>query len=154
MNELQVFNYEERQVRTREINNNIYFCLKDVCDILSIKNVTDAKNRLEDDELDLIEVVDSIGKKQKMIFITESGLYSVILRSKKKEAKLFKKWVTSEVLPTIKKHGVYMAPDVIEKTLSNPDFIIKLATELKVEQEKRKLLQSEIKVLEPKARYY
>lgn len=134
MNEVEIFKYEEKQVRTQIINNNIWFCLKDVCNVLEIGNVTDTKNRLENDEFDKIEVIDKLGKKQEMLFITESGLYAVILRSNKIEAKKFKKWVTSEVLPTIRKHGAYMTPEVIEKTLTNPDFIIGLATELKKAQ--------------------
>ncbi|WP_277287548.1 phage antirepressor [Sneathia sanguinegens] len=153
MNEVEIFKYEEKQVRTQIINNNIWFCLKDVCNVLEIGNVTDTKNRLENDEFDKIEVIDKLGKKQEMLFITESGLYAVILRSNKIEAKKFKKWVTSEVLPTIRKHGAYMTPEVIEKTLTNPDFIIGLATELKKAQTRNVFLENEVKILQPKAKY-
>lgn len=86
--------------------------------------------------------------------MNESGLYTVILRSDKQEAKEFRKWVTSEVLPTIRKHGAYMTPEVIEKTLTNPDFIIGLATELKKAQTRNIFLESEVKILQPKAKYH
>ncbi|WP_308545149.1 Bro-N domain-containing protein [uncultured Sneathia sp.] len=86
-----IFKYETKQVRTKIIDDIAWFCLKDVCEILEIGNVTDTKNRLESDKFDLIEVVDKLGKKQEMLFITESGLYAVILRSNKPEAKKFRK---------------------------------------------------------------
>nr|WP_277287194.1 BRO family protein [Sneathia sanguinegens] len=108
-----IFKYETKQVRT--IDDIAWFCLKDVCEILEIGNVTDTKNRLESDKFDLIEVVDKLGKKQEMLFITESGLYAVILRSNKPEAKKFRKWVTSEVLPSIRKNGAYMLDTFLDK---------------------------------------
>ena len=150
MNELKIFNYENKEIRTQKLNDNIWFCLKDVCNILEIGNVTDTKNRLDVDEFDNIEVVDSIGKKQTMIFINESGIYSVILQSRKQEAKKFKKWVTSEVLPSIRKHGAYMTNDTLEKALTSPDFLIQLATNLKIEKEKNKMLTDKIETDKPK----
>ena len=110
-----IFKYETKQVRTKIIDDIAWFCLKDVCEILEIGNVTDTKNRLESDKFDLIEVVDKLGKKQEMLFITESGLYAVILRSNKPEAKKFRKWVTSEVLPSIRKNGAYMLDTCLDK---------------------------------------
>lgn len=80
---------------------------KDVCEVLGIGNVSDAIARLDDDEFDTIEVTDSIGRKQKTYVVNESGLYSLIMTSRKPEAKAFKKWVTSEVLPSIRKTGGY-----------------------------------------------
>lgn len=84
-----------------------------------------------------------------MTVVNESGLYNVILRSDKPEAKPFRKWVTSKVLPSIRKHGAYMTPQKIEEVLLNPDTIIKLATELKAEQEKRVALESKVEQDKP-----
>lgn len=83
-------------------------------------------------------------------FLTESGVYKLIFKSKKKEAEKFQDWVTDEVLPTIRKHGVYMTENTLEKALTSPDFLIQLATSLKEEQEKRRLLEEEKKVNTPK----
>lgn len=151
MNEVEIFKYEEKQVRTQIINNNIWFCLKDVCEILEIQNVTDVKKRLDENEVTRLNLGSKVGLTN---FVNESGLYSVILRSDKQEAKKFRKWVTAEVLPTIRKHGAYMTPEVIEKTLTNPDFIIGLATELKKAQTRNVFLENEVKILQPKAKYH
>lgn len=151
MNEVEIFKYEEKQVRTQIINNNIWFCLKDVCEILEIQNVTDVKKRLDENEVTRLNLGSKVGLTN---FVNESGLYAVILRSDKKEAKKFRKWVTAEVLPTIRKHGAYMTPEVIEKTLTNPDFIIGLATELKKAQTRNVFLENEVKILQPKAKYH
>lgn len=143
---LEIFKYEDKTVRTQKLNDEIYFCLKDVCDVLGIGNVTDTKNRLDDNEFEFIEVADSIGKKQEILFVNESGLYSVILRSNKPEAKKFKKWVTSEVLPSIRKHGVYMTNETLEKAIYNPDFLIGVLNNLKNEKEAREKLEGELEI--------
>lgn len=118
-------------------------------------------NRLEEDERNQITVTDSLGRKQNTYIINESGLYNVILRSDKPVAKPFRKWVTSEVLPAIRKHGGYLTPTKIEEIISNPDLIIQLATNLKEEREKNKALvltnKKQEKMLEeakPKVAYY
>ncbi|MDU4652905.1 phage antirepressor [Sneathia sanguinegens] len=153
MNEIEIFKYEDKEVRTQIINNDIWFCLKDVCDILEIGHVTDTKNRLKKDGVGTTEVIDKLGRKQQATFINESNLYKVIFQSRKANAERFTEWVTSEVLPTIRKHGAYMTPEVIEKTLTNPDFIIGLATELKKAQTRNVFLENEVKILQPKAKY-
>lgn len=79
-----------------------------------------------------------------MAIVNEPGLYALVIGSRKPEAKAFKRWITHDVIPTIRKHGAYMTPEVIEKTLLNPDYIIQLATTLKGEMEKRKLLEAKI----------
>lgn len=107
MADIQVFNYQDSTVRTVEVNGETWFVLSDVCKILDIGNTTDVTNRLDQDEFDKIEVVNSIGRKQQSSVVSESGLYNIILRSNKPEAKPFRKWVTSEVLPTIRKTGTY-----------------------------------------------
>lgn len=143
---LEIFKYENKDVRTKILNGEPLFNLKDICEILEIGNVTDTKNRLDEDEFEKIEVVDNLGKKQYMLYINESGLYNVILRSSKPEAKKFKKWVTSEVLPSIRKHGAYMTEDTLQKALTSPDFLIQLATNLKLEQENNAKLIGEIQI--------
>lgn len=107
MNNLQVFIYSGEQLRTVTKDNELWWVLRDVCNVLGIGNVTDAKNRLDEDEFDSIELTDSIGRNQQTIIINEPGLYAVILRSDKPEAKAFKRWVTHDVLPSIRKTGCY-----------------------------------------------
>lgn len=135
MNNIQIFKYENNDVRTMEINGEPWFVLKDVCNALEIANVSNVAIRLDADEKG-IHQVDTLGGKQEVICINESGLYNVILRSDKPEAKPFRKWVTSEVLPSIRKHGAYMTPQKIEEALLNPDTIISLAQQLKEEKAK------------------
>ena len=108
MNDLQIFNNEEfGEVRTAVINDEPMFCLIDICKALEIKNATDVAKRLDEDELTRLNLGSRAGETN---FITESGLYAVILRSDKPNAKKFRKWVTSEVLPTIRKTGSYNKP--------------------------------------------
>ena len=107
MNELQIFNNEEfGEVRTAVVNDEPMFCLADVCKALEIKNATDVAKRLDDDERTRL----NLGRQGETNFITESGLYAVILRSDKPNAKKFRKWVTSEILPSIRKTGGYEIP--------------------------------------------
>lgn len=106
MNELQVFNFQENQVRTQNRNNEIWFCLKDVCSILEIKNHKDVISRLNLKGVDTIDTLTK-GGLQKMNFINESNLYKVIFQSRKPQAEQFTEWVTSEVLPTLRRTGSY-----------------------------------------------
>ena len=110
MNEMQVFNYKSSQVRTVEINNEPWFVLKDVCAVLDLGSAHEVSERLDEDERNQIPLTDSLGRKQETTILNESGLYNVILRSDKPEAKPFRKWVTSEVLPSIRKTGSYALP--------------------------------------------
>lgn len=109
MNELQVFNYESNEVRTIIQNGDPWFVLKDVCRVLEIADHKVVARRLEKDEVCQIPLTDSMGRKQDTTIINESGLYNVILRSDKPEAKPFRKWVTGTVLPSIRKTGTYSA---------------------------------------------
>ena len=154
MYELKVFSNEEfGQVRTLIVNGEPYFIGKDVAEKLGYKNTSDAlvKHVDEDDKMQIakhdLKNQDDIGTKGAQI-INESGLYSLVLGSKLPSAKKFKRWVTSEVLPSIRKYGAYMTESTIEKALNSPDFLIQLATKLKEEQEARKAL--EVKVEEQK----
>ena len=109
MSDLQIFNYGSNEVRTVMIDGEPWFVLRDVCQVLGISHVKDTADRLDPDEVGQTEVIDSLGRKQTVTIINESGLYAVILRSDKPEAKPFRKWVTAEVLPRIRKEGGYIA---------------------------------------------
>lgn len=143
MNEIQVFNYGASEIRTVQRDGQTWWVLKDVCETLGIENYRNVASRLDDDEKD-VHPMDTPGGKQTVLIINESGLYNVILRSDKAEAKRFKRWVTHEVLPAIRKHGGYLTPAKIEEVLLNPDTIIRLATELKDEREKNVRLSAKI----------
>lgn len=149
MSNLIPFNYEDKQVRTITKDGQPWFVAVDVCNILEIGNPTQALTRLDEDEKDTIILNEGIGNPEKSV-VSETGLYSLILGSRKQEAKQFKRWITHEVIPSIRKHGAYMTPETIEKTLTNPDFIIQLATQLKDEQAKRILAETQIEMDKPK----
>lgn len=110
MNDILVFHYKSSEVRTVELNGEPWFALKDVCAVLGISNHKMTAQRLDSDEVSLTDLTDSMGRQQETTVINESGLYNVILRSDKPEAKPFRKWVTSEVLPSIRKTGGYRMP--------------------------------------------
>lgn len=157
MNEVEIFkNSEFKDIRTMVINGEPWFIGKDIAENLGYTNTRKAiiDHVDTEDKRDGVTIRDSIGREQTPTFINESGIYSLILSSKLDGAKKFKKWVTAEVLPTIRKHGAYMTPEVIEKTLTNPDFIIGLATELKKAQTRNVFLENEVKILQPKAKYH
>lgn len=159
--EIQIFNNPEfGAVRTMTIDKEPWFVGKDVTTILGYQNGSRDINR-HVDEFDRQKIMVYDGNQDKeTILINESGLYALILGSKLPTAKKFKRWVTSEVLPAIRKHGAYMTEDTIKKALQEPDFIIKLATELKEEKAARKTAELEvaqksqiINELKPKADY-
>lgn len=136
MNQLQVFNNKEfGQVRTVVQSEDVWFVAKDVADVLEYRDTHNMVRFLDEDEKDTHQM-STLGGNQTMKVINESGLYSAILKSKKPQAKAFKKWVTSEVLPSIRKHGAYMTDRVLEQAVTNPDFAIGLLTKLKEEKEK------------------
>lgn len=155
MNE--VFNFHGQEVRTVTIDNDPYFSNADVCKILDINNPSQALKRLKQDGVITNEVIDGLGRKQDMKFVSESNLYKLIFQSKKKEAEAFTDWVTSEVLPAIRKHGLYAIDDL----LNNPDMAIAALQKLKEERQLRLKAQEEvaqknqiIQELQPKASYY
>lgn len=156
MKELQIFNFDSNEIRTVVVNEEPYFVGKDVAKVLGYKNTREALKYHVDneDKKDGVAIHDSIGRSQKPVVINESGLYSLIFSSKLDSAKRFKRWVTSEVLPAIRKHGIYATDDVIEQTIQDPDYIITVLTEFKKEKEQRMLLQQQVGELKPKADYY
>lgn len=131
MNDLQIFTYQQNAVRTVERDGEPWFVLKDVCDVLNLTTPARVAERLDKDEVSQTHLTDSIGRQQDTTIINESGLYSVILRSDKPEAKPFRKWVTSEAIPAIRRHGSYS-----QKPLTPAEQLLAQANVL-VEQEQR-----------------
>ncbi|CAI3331491.1 phage antirepressor KilAC domain-containing protein [Enterococcus cecorum] len=154
MMEIQTFNFENQQVRTIEIENEPYFVGKDITEILGYSNSRDALYKHVDEEDKLTSQIATSGQNRNMVVINESGLYSLILSSKLPNAKKFKRWVTSEVLPAIRKHGGYLTEQKLEEALLNPDTLINLATQLKQEREGRLIAEQRVNELTPKASYY
>lgn len=152
--DIQVFNFEEQKVRTVIKNNEPWFVGKDVADILEYSRSDNAIRRHVDDEDKLTHRISASGQLRNMTIVNESGLYALIFGSKLPKAKEFKRWVTSEVLPSIRKHGTYMTAETIEKALTDPDTIIQLATTLKEEREQRLIAEQQVNELQPKASYY
>ncbi|WP_214539297.1 phage antirepressor [Staphylococcus pseudintermedius] len=155
MQELQIFNFEELPVRTLTVDDEPYFVGKDVAEILGYSKARNAIAKHVDfeDKKDA-PIQGPLGGTQKMTIINESGLYSLIFSSKLESAKRFKRWVTSEVLPAIRKHGIYATDSVIEQTIQNPDYIIHVLTEFKKEREGRLVAEQQVQELKPKATYY
>lgn len=151
MNNLQIFNSPEfGQVRTIQQNGEPWFVGKDVAEILGYKDTSDAMKKHVDIEDKLTRRFADSGQNREMYIINESGLYSLILSSKMPKAKEFKRWVTSEVIPAIRKHGAYMTDDVLKQAIQSPDFLIKLATELKEEKEARRQAEANLQAAKPK----
>lgn len=147
-NEVEVFTHKDfGEIRTIQIDGEPWFVANDVMRVLEVSNSKDAIRTLDDDEKSGVDIIDPHGRKQKTNCISEAGLYSIILRSRKPEAKAFKRWVTHEVIPSIRKHGAYLTPQKIEDALLNPDVIINLALQLKTEKQKNAELTA-------KAAYY
>lgn len=138
-------------IRTMLINDEPYFIGKDIASILQYTNTAKAIRDHVDTEDKLRERIFLSGQNREVIFVNESGLYSLILFSKMPMAKKFKRWVTTEVLPTVRKHGMYANEETIEKMLADPDSMIKILTELKKEREQRIKLENENAALLPDA---
>ena len=103
MSNIRIFNYNSVEVRTIQNDGEPWFVLRDVCNVLGLGTPARVAERLDPDEVSQTHITDSMGRQQETTIINESGLYNVILRSDKPEAKPFRKWVTSEVLPTIRR---------------------------------------------------
>ena len=154
MNELTIFKNEQfGEMRTVTIGEEIWFVGKDVAEILGYKNSRNALiNHVSGEDKRVIKrseiaTLENHLPNRGLTIIKESGLYSLVISSKLPSAKEFKRWVTSEVLPSIRKHGAYMSPETIERVITDPDFIIRLANELKTAQQK-------VAELQPKADYF
>ena len=154
MNDIQLFKFENDDLRTLVINDEPYFVGNDVATALGYSNYRKAIFEHVDEEDKLRTQIRYAGQKRQMTVINESGLYSLILSSKLPGAKKFKRWVTSEVLPSLRKHEAYLSDKKIEEVLTDPDTLIKLATQLKEEREGRLIAEQQVNELKPKAAYY
>ncbi|HEQ0689899.1 TPA: phage antirepressor KilAC domain-containing protein [Streptococcus pyogenes] len=145
MNE--IYKFKGQEVRTVTIDNEPYFVGKDVAEILGYAKARNAiASHVDDEDKKDAPIQGTLGGTQTMTIINESGLYSLILSSKLPQAKEFKRWVTSEVLPTIRKHGMYATDELLD----NPDFAIATLQKLKEEREAKKLLEAQIQADRPK----
>lgn len=133
------------------IEDEPWFIAVDVCNGLQIRNATDAIKRLDEDEKARLNLRLQGGPTNIVSF---PGLLALILGSRKKEAREYKRWVTHEVLPSIHKHGGYLTPDKVEEALLDPDTVIRLATSLKEERARRQALESRNALIAPKAGFY
>lgn len=141
------------KIRTLTIDGEPWFVAADVCRALEIGNPSMAVERLDDDEKG-ISTIDTLGGKQRMTIINEPGLYSLVLSSRKPEAKAFRRWITHEVIPTIRKYGGYMTKSLLEQVLENPNLIYEFARRMLEEQQKNERLRQELDRAKPKADYY
>ena len=148
MNEIEIFkNPEFGEVRTVMVDGEPWLVGKDVAQALGYGDTDQALRKHVEEEDKLTRQFDGSGQNRNMTIINESGLYSLVLSSKLPTAKKFKRWVTSEVLPSVRKHGAYMTPEAIEKVLYDPDFIIQLATDLKKERARSYAMMTEAALL-------
>ena len=162
MHELMTFeNPAFGQVRVMEIQDEPWFVGKDIAEVLGYAKPTDAVRKHTDVEDRGISKMETPSGMQDMTIINESGLYSLILSSKLPAAKEFKRWVTSEVLPVIRRHGAYMTPETLQAAILNPDTMIQLCQQLKAEQDKNARLAAENsaltvdkQIMQPKADYF
>ena len=151
MDNLQVFTKDEfGTIRTVQMNNETYFVGKDVAESLGYKDTSDALKKHVLDEDKLTRRFTDSGQSREMYVINESGLYALIFGSKLESAKRFKHWVTSEILPSIRKHGMYAVDDLI----NDPDLAIKAFTALREERNKNKLLMEDVKRMKPKEEFF
>lgn len=146
------FNFHGNNVRVlTDEQDEPWFIAKDICDVLGI-DTNHVREGLDDDEITNLrntEVWNQPGRAP--LIVSEAGFYKLVLRSRKPVAKEFQRWVTHDVLPSIRKHGAYMTVQTVEQILSDPDTLIRLATDLKHEREARKQAEQQVKVLAPKA---
>lgn len=149
MNALKIFNHATfGNVRAVDRGGQPWFVAKDVCGCLDIRT-NDAANSLDEDEKGYESIV-SLGGAQQTLIISEPGLYSLILRSRKPDAKAFKRWLVHEVIPSIRRHGVYATPQTVEAMLNDPETTIKILTALKEERAQRQALEARAEADRPK----
>ncbi len=175
MNNLQIFNYNGNEVRTIRKDGEPWWVLKDVCTVFGETNYRRVSGRLDEDEKGVSQI-DTPGGMQSMTVVNEAGLYATLfamqpekargvteeyVQQRQEQLKSFRKWVTSEVLPSIRKHGAYLTPETLEQAILNPDTMIRLCTALKEEQDRNKALQAvnssltvDNQIMKPKADYF
>lgn len=154
--EMQEYDFHGSTVRLlTDERDEPWFIAKDICDVLEISNVGDAVSVLDDDEKSNIgnsDVWNQPGRAP--LIVSEAGFYKLVLRSRKPVAKEFQRWVTHDVLPSIRQHGAYMTQQTIERVLTDPDTLIRLATDLKHEREARAQAERQVRSLAPKAQAF
>lgn len=142
MNDILIFeNPEFGQVRTVSKNGEPWFVAVDVCRALEIANSRDALTRLDEDEKGVAST-DTLGGRQDMQVINEPGLYSLVLGSRKPEARAFKRWITHEVIPSVRRHGMYATSEAVERMLNDPDALIRTLQALRAERDQRLALEA------------
>ena len=159
MNELKIFESEAfGKIRVLKKDGEPWFVAADVCRALEIGNPTDTIKRLDEDEKARLNLGLSGGDTN---IVNEPGLYALVLGSRKPEAKAFKRWITHEVIPSIRRHGAYMTPEALEAAITNPDYLLKVVTALKDETDKRRALEAanaaltvDLEIARPKAEYF
>ena len=152
MNDITIFNHLGNDIRVMtDDRGEPLFVLKDICDALGLGNNREVVRRLDEDCVSTTDATDNLGRTRQTNVVTEAGLYEVIFMSRKPEAKAFKRWVTSEVLPSIRKHGMYATPATIEDMIANPDMAIRLLTTLKEERAARARAEAEVEAQRPVA---
>ncbi|WP_188355767.1 phage antirepressor [Galliscardovia ingluviei] len=151
-NSIQQYTFENSNIRTIEENGNVLFCGKDVATALGYTNPNKAITDHCHGVTKRYPIVDSLGRTQEARFITEGDVYRLIASSKLPQAVKFEHWLFDEVVPSIRKHGAYMTEQTLEQALTDPDFLIRLATELKEEKQARLQAEQKIQELEPKAK--
>ena len=152
---IQPFDFKGHQVRTLTFETGqTWWVLKDVCDALELTNPSRVAQRLDSDEVTKFDPKAGLGSRsnEPVNIVNEAGLYKIVLRSDKPQAREFQRWVTHDVLPSIRRHGAYMSEDVVERTLADPDYLIRLATALKDERAARTVAERQVGELQPKAK--
>lgn len=151
MNQLEIFNFENNEVRTVLVDDEPYFVGKDIAEVLGYINTRDALSKHVDlEDKHRVAIRDTIGRSQNVVAINESGLYSLIISSKLPNAKKFKRWVTKEVLPSIRIHGMYAKDELV----NNPELFLEVLDNYREEKEKNKMLVTELKETQPIVSYY
>lgn len=148
---LTAFHFDLTEVQAFDLDGEVCILAKGICEALGLGNVGQALAGLDDDEKGSITTNDGTPGSPVRAYVTESGLYSLVLRSRRPEAKAFKRWVTHEVLPTIRKHGVYAAPATVDAMLADPDAMIAVLTSLKEERARRAEVEARAAIDAPKA---
>lgn len=155
INIIRPFDFKGRRVRTLTFETGqTWWVLKDVCDALELSNPSRVAQRLDSDEVTKFNPKAGLGSRsnEPVNIVNESGLYKIVLRSDKPQARDFQRWVTHDVLPSIRQHGAYMSNEAIERTLLDPNYLIRLANEIKKEREARTVAERKVGELQPKAK--
>lgn len=153
-NKLMIFENEAfGKVRTLNLNGEPWFVAADVCKALELGNPSMTVERLDDDEKG-ISTIDTLGGKQRMAIINEPGLYSLVITSRKPEAKAFKRWITHEVIPSIRKHGAYMTDSLLDALEAHPEAVPEYLNRLRSENARNRELTRRLRLALPKAEYY